>query len=454
MKLSDKRISPEEVLTHPRHQAAQRSLVALIEQLRACRNVRDGYEFQQVLLEHVLSVEADRNGFSRAVKRMADGKSPQADAPQPQSNGDLGLQETWQLELDVCERVARQFRCVGDALAWRVFGYERRYILALCRNESPGVMAGKAGLAAERERVDQAWRDDGRFAIMHDLTNCLRIGDLTVFGSGGPETIEVKSAVQRRRSMQNRRIKAVGQALRQSGALPGDDRRQRLFDLDVSFKTHLDLLHIGSVQAARNGIFAARVPGNRALVVADLHGCLARGWLDGSVGERVDRKFTAALRRAGIGAEREWNVHATSLDSVSRDPSRVPFAAYPLPPVACARLIGDISFFLVETSGPALAEALRAAGVNARWVRPPSTADLVRGEVVMEMTASESIPSPGTIAIELSRMLQMRPSELDHYLIELIEQDTWIEGIRYLLGRRDASRRPWPCYRDEFSVWR
>ena len=191
MKLFDVAVSPEEVLNHPRHQACQTTLAELIAQLRACENVKDGYEFQNDLLMHRLAVDADRNAFSRAVKRMKHGERPQADAPEPQSGLALGSLETWQLELDICERVGRQLRCVGDALAWRGFGFERRYILALCRNEPPGVMAGKAGLAAERARVDQAWKEDGKFAILHDLTNCLRIGDVTVFGDGPPETIEI-----------------------------------------------------------------------------------------------------------------------------------------------------------------------------------------------------------------------------------------------------------------------
>ena len=117
MKLVDYLDSFELVLDHPRHRAAQESLVKLIRQLRACANVRDGYEFQQELLSQVLAVEDDRNAFSRAVKRMAGGKWPQAGAPIPQSGLDPALPSTWQFELDICERVARQFRCVGDALA-------------------------------------------------------------------------------------------------------------------------------------------------------------------------------------------------------------------------------------------------------------------------------------------------------------------------------------------------
>jgi hypothetical protein len=94
--------------------------------------------------------------------------------------GPLAL-ETWQFEREMCERVARQFRCVGDALAWRVFGFERRNILALCQNDPPGVWAGKAGALAELDAVGEAYRQDGQFAILHDMTNCLRIGDMTIF---------------------------------------------------------------------------------------------------------------------------------------------------------------------------------------------------------------------------------------------------------------------------------
>lgn len=97
------------------------------------------------------------------------------------------------------------------------------------------------------------------------------------------------------------------------------------------------------------------MPGARALLVTDIYGCNAHGWTDAEYQKRLNRQFSAARRRAGLGTDRDWDVSATSLDSVSRDPQRVPFAAYPLHPVACARLTGDLAVFTVETSGAALA---------------------------------------------------------------------------------------------------
>jgi hypothetical protein len=55
--------------------------------------------------------------------------------------------------------------------------------------------------------------------------------------------------------------------------------------------------------------------------------------------------------------------------------------------------------------------------------------------------------------MELSRTLQMCRFELDRYLIELFDQDTRIEGIRYLLADRQIEGRPWPHYRGEDQVW-
>jgi hypothetical protein len=454
MKMADRLPLVEEMLSHPRHLAAQQPLTELITELRACTNVKEGYDFQQELLTRVLEVENDRHAFGRAAKRVRNGKAPQPGVPEPYSGLDSADPETWQREYDVCERLARQYRCVGDALAWRVFGFQRKTIIALCQNDSPGMMAGKDGLAAERARVDQVYREDGQFAILHDLTNCLRIGDVTVFGNDGThETLEIKTDPGRRSPAQKRKIKAAQEAVRNGGPLPGTDPLFRLHDLDIPFTTHLDLLRTATERASLDGIFTAKVPGMRALVVTDIYGCGAQGWTESDFAERLGRRIGSVRRRAGIAAEPEYNIGATSFDSVSRDPKRVPFAAYPLHPVACARLIGDLAVFTVETSGPALADSLRTAGLDARWVRPPGGGDLAPGEVVMELNATLTGPPLRGILIDLPRKFQMRRPELDRYLIEMVEEGTWTEGLRQMLDDYRLARRPWPVYRGEHQTW-
>ncbi|WP_435057582.1 hypothetical protein [Streptomyces sp. bgisy060] len=265
---------------------------------------------------------------------MKKGKSPQPGAPEPQSGWDLADAATWRFEHDVCERLARQLRSVGDAFAWRAFGYHRQFILALSRNDPPGPMYGKAGLPAERDWVERAFKEDGHFVLMHDVTNCLRIGDVTVWDEiNPPRTEEIKTNPKNRRGAQIRRINQARAAVRDGGPLPGANTAERLHDLDLPLRAHLDILRAAADQAAAQGVHATTVPGVRALTVVDQHACTRLGLSSEDFNERFRRTFETALTSAGIAARRgELNWHATSLDHTARDPLRVPWANYPLPP--------------------------------------------------------------------------------------------------------------------------
>lgn len=122
--------------------------------------------------------------------------------------------------------------------------------------------------------------------------------------------------------------------------------------------------------------------------------------------------------------------------------------------MTCARLIGDLAFFDVLTDGLVLESLLNEAGMSAEWIRPPKMADLVPGEVLMTIKSTKSYPLRGTVVADHSRRLELCRSELDKYLIELIEKDTWIEGVWYLAtGQPLMPRHPWPYYKDEWRTW-
>ncbi|MEV5148170.1 hypothetical protein AB0L14_28195 [Streptomyces sp. NPDC052727] len=129
---------PDDMMMHPRHQGMQPVLAQLIQRLRGCETVEAGVDFQRDLLHRLLEVQKDRAGLERAAKRMRSGKGPQTEAPEPQSGRDLADVATWRFELDVCDRPARQLRPVGDALAWRVSGFHRPFILVPRALNHPG----------------------------------------------------------------------------------------------------------------------------------------------------------------------------------------------------------------------------------------------------------------------------------------------------------------------------
>ncbi|MFF4551328.1 hypothetical protein [Streptomyces sp. NPDC001435] len=271
-----------------------------------------------------------------------------------------------------------------------------------------------------------------------------------------PRTEEIKTNPNNTKSAQLRRINQARAAVQDGGPLPGDNASELLYDLDLPLRTHLDVLREALERAANEGIYATEVPGSRALFVIDQYGCSQQGLSSKQFNERLQQTVNIALQRAGIAAGREdHNINATSLDSTARDPLRVPWANYPLHLVACARLIGDYTVAAVETSGPALTRLLQVAGLDARWVRPPGKADLQQGEVVMEIHQQEQLRAvalPGGLTMTSGWTLQMRRSELERYLLELLRPGSWVAGIKHVLAARQA-RRPWPHYRNEHEIW-
>jgi hypothetical protein len=429
------------VFLHPLHQDAFRDSVQLIADLRQCRNYRDYYQFQQKLLGKVLEIQEHRGACRRMAARLRKGKTAPAGGTGLRSGDDPHDPGSWELEADVCERVDRQLRSIGDALAWRVFSYDRRVIIAFSRNQAPGPMAGKAGLSAERDFVERWSQDEDSFVLMHDLTSCLRIGDATLFKSVGKQyeayLYEIKSDPSRKKSEQLRRNRLAEEAIRDNGPFPNDPGA-RFVQLDTPYKTHLPMLREGFELAQRRGTQGMKIPGGRALMAADMR----RGyelWPEDEFIARSEQAFESACKRADI-VDRSQFVGSRSDDRAARAPSHPPWAIYPFPPVVCANLIFDMAFYAVGISGPSLLDALRKAGFSAEWVLPPDQEQLQPGQVILRIYHG-------------NRGLELREAEIFRLTLELVDLPTWVEGIREMLVRSDLSGRPWPCFADEHKVW-
>jgi hypothetical protein len=91
---------------------------------------------------------------------------------------------------DEYRRLTIVFREIGDCLA---FTYLDKYnIKPMAFKEPPGFVSGKKGTRLERRCLRRAFAG-GYLAILNDLTNCLRYGDLTIPVGGMPKLIELKS---------------------------------------------------------------------------------------------------------------------------------------------------------------------------------------------------------------------------------------------------------------------
>ena len=429
------------VMNHPIQQDAYRDLVQLITDLRSCRTYRDYSRFQEQLLEKVLMVQEHRRICRGVAKRLRECKAVPPTAPALRSDGHASDPQTWDLEIDVCERVDRQLRSIADALAWRVFSYDRRVIVALSRNDPSGQMAGKAGLQAERDFIAQWSEDENHFVLMHDLTTCLRIGDATLFKSLGDEyeayLYEIKTDADRRRSKQLRKKKLAEEALRSGGPLP-DDPEGRFVTLNVPYKTHLPMLRDAFDIAADRGVVGMKVPGGRVMFAADLRRGYER-WSEEEFLEQTDRAYKAALRRAGI-LDVGKHLFFGSDDMAARSPIHPPWAIYPLHPIACANLITDAAVYVVTVSSESLLRALHTVGLRAEWVLPAGQETLAPGQIVLR-------------AYNSVRGVEIKASDMQRFLLELVDLQTWAQSVRELLTLNDLSGHPWPYYLDEGKDW-
>ncbi|MEV6242650.1 hypothetical protein [Lentzea sp. NPDC051838] len=430
------------VVLHPIHQEAIATLAQLVTALRQCRTSEDYYQFQQDLLAKVLAVQTHRAGCRRIAKLLRQGKKLPADAPELRSSEPAIDPETWDLEADVCERVDRQLRSIADALAWRVFNFDRRIIIALSRNQHPGPMVGKKGLAAERAFVADWWRDDRRFVLLHDLTTCLSIGDATSFREVGNEyeayLHEIKTDPHRKESQQLRRQRMAEEAIRSSGPLPGG-LSGRIVQLDLPYKTHLKLLATAFDLAHDRGVQGIKVPGGRALVVSDI----VRGndlWSEQEFVDRTAQVHYQALKRAHI-LEVGHSVYVQSNDLVARSPTMPPWAIYPLPPSLVVKLITDYAMYSVTMSSESLLAALRDVGLSAEWTLARDQATVRPDQVVLR-------------AHHGARTIELRWAEVQRrLLLEMADLPTWSAGVAQLLDHNDSGRHPWQSFADEWKVW-
>lgn len=428
------------VVLHPAQRATTVRIAELIGWLRACEQPADYFEFQRQLFGDLYKVEERRGQCSRIIKRFRAGRKLPADAPPPPHSGDPEQLTSWELEAFVYERLGRQLRTVGDGFAWRCFGFDRRIILTLCRNDSPGMMYGKEGLPYELGKVEELWRQESHFALLHDLTNCLRIADLTEFTDDGGCLLREIKAKPHTEKKQLDRAEAAINALMHGGSLPGPRPDARLVKLTEPYATNLKQLGDLLALAVQHGCRGMKLSGGRALTGASAPALIRRWGQDHEAARLALESVRArAIRRAGID-QAAYHLSAKSGDSAARAPIMAPWSIYPLPPGYCAAVICDLLTFETVLSADQLVATLEAAGLRTEYLlRPPDI--------------RPSLDLPVLRMHRGDRALTLHTYGLNLLLYELVEPETWARGMREALTIADPPTEPVLIFADEAGTW-
>lgn len=430
------------ILTHPAHQRALRTLIELIRDLRACRSHEDMYHFQYRLRDLVLDIERHRTKINQQVKRLNRKQRLSPDAPELGTGLNAANPESWVLEGEVYERIWRQLKSVADALAWKAFGYQRDVIVALSRGKAPGLMYGKAGLDKELEVIDRAWRQDRQFVLHHDLTNVLRVGDVTIFDRDGWAWLEeIKTNERYRVRAQEQLLIDTSHVLAdEAGALPSGHTPVRT---DIVYRTDLTGLNdILGLAHARSGIEGGVVSSGRAVVAASQFTAAHHYTADG-FGTRFTVELDRVRRR--IGADNPGHtLTLTSVDQVGRSLVRPPWAIYPVTPEVAASLTADGMFFAICMNPDKITSALDDAGVQAAWLQ----------RLDGKEDPSKPLLHIATPSVHRLRFTSLNFAAIVELMLEFIELRTWSRQVAAILsGEFPDGVRPWPCFAREGNVW-
>jgi hypothetical protein len=337
--------------------------------------------------------------------------------------------------------VCRQLRAVGDAFAWRVSQYDRRYIIALSSNASPGPMAGKSGLPHELGTT-VALRGRGSLGLLHDLTNCLRIGDVTEFKPDGSKLLyEIKSSPNAKTGPQRRRMRAAVEAVMDGGELPGRPGNRIVVPTERC-RTHIRTFVTGIDAAMRHGIAGTAISNSRALTAFSFD-MLGRTRADQPAQQLLD-DFNAGRQKAIEDARIHTVLHLVQVASVARNhdfvPSVMPFALFPLPPEQAALLICDYLGFNITVALDRLAAELERRGFAAEIPLATANDNLVATDTVIRLRRG-------------SRVLTLHPGALYEFLMERLNLDTWATAIAEVVDDPNAPAHPVLAF-STTRVWR
>lgn len=189
-------------LNHPFISELHEAVSVIIQLLdRHNHNAKSLYVAQECLIDEIIALEQ----VARDLKTKAQVIRQRATELAKQSKRQHGqVQESVKtrtkamykqaLEYDDGRRVLQYgrwlLRYVGDGIAWHAFGHNRRIIRALASKEPVPAIADLEGVVNVRKIFRAVRRlDRDRLPVLHDLTNCLRTADLSIFRDGHLERI-------------------------------------------------------------------------------------------------------------------------------------------------------------------------------------------------------------------------------------------------------------------------
>jgi len=210
---------------------------ALIKLFRQCHKIyanpqesgKECLEIQETLIQRLTYIEGRIRERKAAIKilknQMGQSKIRLSKVEARKAKDKI---EKYHYQIDRYQDLAIIYKNVGDALA---FSYIDKWdIKPLAMKEAAGSLSRKMGSCLERKILRRVF-EIGHIALLNDITNCLRFGDITVPKDGKLILFEAKSS--KRGTDRDHRQSAEAESLINFYAT---DYSERLYGRDLSTK--------------------------------------------------------------------------------------------------------------------------------------------------------------------------------------------------------------------------
>jgi len=426
-------------MLHPAQTRIVPVIAELLRRVRKCRTLHDYDQAQRSIFQELYRAETRLGEVQRCVKRLTRGQSlPQA-APALPDGADPSNLRHWELEAIVAKRICKQIRATGDALAWKAAAYDRTFFVALSNNDSPGPMAHKAGLPYEIGAVEELIEQRKHFGLLHDLTNCLRIADVTEFTSDHRKLLhEIKKDPKAKKSAQVQRIIDAVAAVMDGGPLPNTPNSGIVVPRNRC-TTHIGRFSTAIAESASTPVVGKAIPGSRVLMVANHRSAVMQGLAPTDLQATYRTVQGRMLDTAGI-SKLQMSMSLTSLqlnDNYVR--TAIPYGLFPIAADDAALLICDFITVEILFAPEALVHALRRAGVSA---------DLgVQPHLPLKDDSPLIVTHHGRRGMTMTQQSMVGP------LVEHLEINSWAAALADVLLRAQSPRHPVPSFMTT-RVWR
>lgn len=182
-----------------------------------------------------------------------------------------------ELKIFELKQINRVLKEVADGIAWRYFNFNRAILYILADKEPIEYVTPDEGLISSVYKFADIFWDKEKFAILSDITNFIRVGDLTVINKdGGIEFVEVKSGKKKGARKLNSRVRRQKKHMEElveafnTGSGEIDDKKFKILDSKEKQVNHLHTLK-ELIQKAKMKGYSAELIGNYLIVnVVDL----------------------------------------------------------------------------------------------------------------------------------------------------------------------------------------